>query len=154
MPSKSGTFLVTAADADSVVLADVTDSQVHTLGENPGLSVDEVVDATIAPVPPMEAVWTVEDLRETRSIAVEVSDERPTKTSRDLAATMDEGDLETRERAGTGAIHVITVPTDLTDAAVDDVREDESTLRMAARLGVDRVEIRASPGVVTVRYLP
>ncbi|MGM0399169.1 MAG: DUF5812 family protein, partial [Halobacteriota archaeon] len=89
-----------------------------------------------------------------RSIAVEVSDERPTKTSRDLAATMDEGDLETRERAGTGAIHVITVPADLTDAAVDDVREDESTLRMAARLGVDRVEIRASPGVVTVRYLP
>ncbi|MGM0399298.1 MAG: DUF5812 family protein, partial [Halobacteriota archaeon] len=98
MPSKSGTFLVTAADADSVVLADVTDGQVHTLAENPGLSVDDVVDATIAPVPPIEAVWTVEDLRETRSIAVEVSDERPTKTSRDLAATMDEGDLETRER--------------------------------------------------------
>lgn len=154
MPSKSGTFLVTAADADSVVLADVADGQVHTLAENPGLSVDEVVDATISPVPPMEAVWTVEELRETRSIAVEVSDEQPTKTSRDLAATMDEGDLQSRERAGTGAIHVITVPTDLTEAAVDDVREDESTLRMAAKLGVDRVEIRASPGVVTVRYLP
>lgn len=154
MPTKTGTFLVTAADQESVVLADVADGQIHTLEENPGLSTDQVVEATIESVPPLETVWTVEDLQETRTVAIEVSQERPTKTSRELAATMAEGDLETRERAGNGAIHVITVPADHTDAAVEDVQEDEATLRQAARLGVERVEIRSSPGLVTVRYLP
>ncbi|MFW5938170.1 MAG: DUF5812 family protein [Halanaeroarchaeum sp.] len=154
MTAKTGTFLVTAADADSAVLSDVTDGQVHTLEENPDLSTDQIVEATIAPVPPMEALWTVDEIAAIREVSVEVSDERPTKTSRDLAATMAEGTLETRERAGVGAIHVITVPTAITDDAVDDVLDDDQTLRTAARLGVDRVEIRSDPGIVTVRYLP
>lgn len=154
MEQKTGTFLVTAAEGDSAVLSDVRDGQVHTLETNPGFSVDQVVEATIAPVPPLDVVWTVEDIEATREVSVEVSDERPTKTSRDLAATMDEGDLQTRERAGTGAIHVITVPEEMTEAAVEDVLSDDQTLRMAARLGIERVEIRSDPGLVTVRYLP
>ena len=154
MEQKTGTFLVTAAEADSAVLSDVRDGQVHTLAENPGLAVDQVVEATIAPVRPLEVVWAVEDLEVTRDVTVVVSEERPTKTSRDLAASMDEGDLQTRERAGTGAIHVIPVPPEITDAAVEDVLDDDQTLRMAARLGIDRVEVRSEPGLVTVRYLP
>ena len=154
MSEKTGTFLVTAADADSVVLSDVTDGQVHTLAENPGLEREQVVEATIAAVQPMEAVWTVEDLRETRDVEVAVSDERPTKASRDLAQTMENGDLQTRDRAGSGVIHVIVVPEDLTETAVEDVLDDEGTLRLAARHAARRVEIRSAPGIVTVRYLP
>jgi len=154
MTTKTGTFLVTAADEDSVVLSDVADGQVLTLEENPGFTADQVVEATLETVPPMETLWSVASLEETRDVTVEVSDERPTKTSRDLAATMDDGDLEARERAGTGTIHVIAVPEDRTDDAVADVLEDEQTLRMAARLGIRRVEVRSDPGIVTVRYLP
>lgn len=154
MTAKTGTFLVTAADADSVVLSDVADGQVHTLEENPDLSTGQVVEATIAPVPPLDTLWTVEELLETREVDVSVTDERPTKTSRDLAATMEEGTLETRDRAGEGAIHVITVPAEITEDAVEDVLDDDQTLRTAGRLGVDRVEIRSGPGIVTVRYLP
>ena len=154
MDAKTGTFLVTAADSESAVLTDVTDGQVHTLETNPGFAVDQVVEATIAPVQPVEAVWRVEERTAVTDVDVTVSEERPTKTSRDLAATMDDGDVQRRERAGTGAIDVITVPADLTSAAVEDVLDDETTLRTAARLGVGRVEIRSEPGLVTVRFLP
>ncbi|MFB6132491.1 MAG: DUF5812 family protein [Halanaeroarchaeum sp.] len=154
MSAKSGTFLVVSADDESAVLSDVADGQVHTLSDNPGLAVDDVIEATIGPVPPMEVVWSVESIEETRHLTVERSDEPPTKSSRDLAATMEPGDLQSRDRAGTGTIHVIAVPTERTDDAVADVLDDETTRRMAARLGVHRVEVRSSPGVVTVRYLP
>jgi hypothetical protein len=60
-----------------------------------------------------------------------------------------------RERAGTGELHVLTVPEERTGAAVEDVLADrEATLSRAARLGVARVEVRSAPGVVVVRYLP
>jgi len=50
---------------------------------------------------------------------------------------------------------VVTVPEETTDAAVSDVVDDrEATLSRAARLGVNRVEVRSTPGVVSVRYLP
>ncbi|MFB6069396.1 MAG: DUF5812 family protein [Halanaeroarchaeum sp.] len=154
MPTTTGTFLVTAADADGAVLTDVSDGQVHTLAENPDLAVDQVVDAELATVPPLEVAWRVEEIHETREIAVIESEERPTTASRDVAETMPAGELETRERAGNGAIHVISVPPEITDEAVQDVLADEQTLRTAARLGVERVEVRSAPGIVAVRYLP
>lgn len=154
MTTKTGTFLVTAADEDSLVLSDVTDGQVHTLEENPGLATGQAVEAALASVPPMDVVWTLEDRYETYDIEVRESDERPTAATRDLAAEMADGDLETRERAGTGAIHVIAVPEEITEEAVADVLEDEQTLRTAARLGIERVEVRSEPGIVAVRYLP
>jgi len=50
---------------------------------------------------------------------------------------------------------VVTVPDDGTSEAVDDIVDDrEGTLSRAARLGVNRVEVRSEPGVVSVRYLP
>ncbi|MFB6135062.1 MAG: DUF5812 family protein [Halanaeroarchaeum sp.] len=154
MSATTGTFLVTAADSEQAVLTEVRDGQVHTLGENPGLSEDQIVEATISPVQPLEVVWTVDSLEDVRDVPVVVSDERPTRTSREIAADMDEGDLATRERAGDGEIHVITVPAEITADAVEDVLDDEQTLRTAARLDVARVEVRSAPGVVTVRYLP
>jgi hypothetical protein len=47
------------------------------------------------------------------------------------------------------------VPADGAEAAVADVLDDEEGLRLrAARLGVNRVEVRSAEGVVSVRYVP
>jgi len=151
---KDGTFLVTHADEGSAVLRDVTDAQVHTLAENPGVEAGEVVDASIEPDPPMEVAWRVADLRERRTIPVERIEEPPTQQVRDIAADQPTGEVTRRERAGEGELHVLTVPADRTDAAASDVIADEETRARAARLGVARVEVRAADGVVSVRYLP
>ena len=150
-----GTFLVTAAEADSAVLKDVESGQVHTLSSNPGVECDDVVEGVVAPDPPLNVSYQLVETHSRRSLSVERSDEPPTAHSKELAATQDVGGLTREERAGTGEIHVITVPEDDTRTAVDDVLEDEEQLRSrAARLGVNRVEIRSSPGVLSVRYMP
>lgn len=43
----------------------------------------------------------------------------------------------------------------MTEQAVEDILDDrEGLLSRAARLEVNRVEIRSQPGVVAVRYMP
>lgn len=156
--SREGRFLVTHADDDSAVLKDVDGGQVHTLADNPGVEAGDVVEATVAPEPPLEVTWQLVEVRERRSLTVEESDEPPTAQERELAGAQDVGDLTRRERAGTGEIHVLTVPTAEVEAAVADVLADEGTLVRAARLGVVRVEVRSTAaedhGVVSVRYMP
>lgn len=152
---KTGTFLVTADDDGTAVLRNVADGQIHTLAENPGFDAGEAVEATVEPEPPLEVAWRVVDVAEQWAISVEESSESPTTLERDIAADQAVGELTERERAGTGEIHVLTVPEDGTDAAVADVLDDEEGLRSrAARLGVERVVVRSAPGVVSVRYLP
>ncbi|MEF8842071.1 MAG: DUF5812 family protein [Haloarculaceae archaeon] len=156
--ASEGRFLVTHADADSAVLKDVESGQVHTLGDNPGVEEHDVIEATVAPEPPMEVTWRVTEVRDRRSLRVEESDEPPTAHERELADGQEVGDLTRRERAGEGEIHVLTVPPDGVEAAVADVLGDEGTLARAARLGVARVEVRSTTadghGVVSVRYMP
>lgn len=153
--AKTGTFLVTAGDDGTAVLRDVADGQVHTLAENPGFEAGEAVEATVEPEPPLEVAWRVVDVTERWAISIEESAESPTTLERDMAADQDVGELTTRDRAGTGEIHVLTVPEEETEAAVADVLEDEAGLRSrAARLGVERVVVRSAPSVVSVRYLP
>jgi len=48
---KTATFFVAEADDDSAILSDVSDAQVHTLSENPGVEAGEVLTATVAPDP-------------------------------------------------------------------------------------------------------
>ena len=151
---KEGTFVVTEADPESAILRDVNDGQIHTLGSNPGLAVGEAIEATLAPEPPMEVVWDVEETTRQFSVSVEESAEPPTQQALDLAADQPVGEVATRERAGTGEVHVLTVPEENTEAAVADVLDDDATVERAARIGVERVEIRSEPGVVSVRYLP
>jgi len=151
---KDGTFLVTHADDDSAVVQDVTNSQVHTLADNPGLAVGEILDATLEPEPPMEVAWRVVETHAQHTIPVRRSEEPPTQLARDLAADQPVGDLTTRERAGDGELHVLTVPDDQTGVAAQDVVDDQETKARAARLGVSHVEVRAADGVVSVRYLP
>ena len=151
---KDATFLVTAADDESAVLQDVTDSQVHTLTTNPGVEVGEIVAASIEPEPPMEVAWQVVEITDQRTIPVERSPEPPTKQAREIAADQPVGEVSRQERAGEGELHVITVPDGEADDAAADVLDDEETLARAARLGVDRVEIRADGRALSVRYLP
>lgn len=151
---REGRFLVTHAEESSAVLKDVDRGQVHTLAANPGVEERDVIQGTVAPEPPMEVAYTLVDIEERRSLTVAESAEPPTTLARDIAADRPEGEVTRRERAGEGELHVLTVPEDGTEQAVDDVIEDEATLVRAARLGVGRVEVRSEPGVVSVRYLP
>ncbi|WP_411964579.1 DUF5812 family protein [Haloferax sp. YSMS24] len=152
---RTGTFLVTAADEQSAVLKDVHSGQVHTLSSNPGVSEDEALRGTVAPDPPMNVSWQLVDVETRWTVAVERSSESPTTNSRTIASENPEGELVTQERAGTGEIHILSVPEEMTEQAVDDILEDrEGLLSRAARLEVNRVEIRSSSGVVSVRYMP
>lgn len=155
---KSGTFLVTHADDESAVLKDVDDGQVHTLAENPGVEEGDALEASLTPEPPLEVTWSVVEVETRRSLRVEVSEEAPTALERELAADQDVGEMVRRERAGSGEIHVFTLPAGedgaVVDDAIADVADDEGTLVRAARLGVERVEIRGDEGVLSVRYMP
>lgn len=156
MTEKTGTFVVTHAESDSAVVRDVETAQVHTLASNPGLEVHDVLEATVAPDPPLEVTWQVVEVDDRRSIELVDSDLEPTQHSKDVAADADVGDLIQEERAGTGEIHVFRVPTDEVEAAARDVLEDEETIARAARLEAVRVEVRRAPDdeVLSVRYLP
>ena len=154
MSEQEGRFLVTHADEGSAVLKDVDSGQVHTLAENPGVETGDLIEGTVAPEPPMEVTYRLVDLETRRNLTVEESPEPPTRQERELAADQPTGDVTRRERAGEGEIHVLAVPEEGTEAAVEDVLDDEATLVRAARLQVDRVEVRSDPGVVSVRYLP
>jgi hypothetical protein len=154
MTAEEGRFLVTHADETSAVLKDVDRGQIHTLAENPGVERHDVVEGTVEPEPPMEVTYRLVDVESRRSVAVERSPEPPTRQEREIADAQPEGELTRAERAGTGELHVLTVPEDRTERAVEDVLEDEATLVRAARLGVERVVVRSDAGVVSVRYLP
>ena len=156
MERTEGTFFVTEADDESAILTDVADGQVHTLAEqaDPPLEQGEVLVGTLVAEPPMTVAYSIEELDSRRTIPVERSPESPTKQEREIAADQPVGELTREPRAGEGEIHVLTVPEEQTDQAVADVLDDPQTVARAARLGVDRVEIRAEGGVLSVRYLP
>lgn len=164
MTEKTGTFLVTEADEGSAVLRDVDDGQVHTLSANPGvsegdgsteeapLSAGEALEATVAPEPPMEVTWELQAIERRWDVELVDSDLQPTRRAVETADGQPEGELTRIERAGSGEVHVLTVPDPATAAA--DVLADEGTLERAARLGAVRVEVRRGDGMVSVRYLP
>jgi hypothetical protein len=153
--AKEGTFVVTHAEADTAVLKDADDGQVHTLSDNPGVEADHAVRGVVAPDPPMNVSWRLVEVDRTWHVTVGASDLEPTTQEKELAAAQSVGELTRTERAGEGELHVITVPADGAEAAVADVLDDEEGLRLrAARLGVNRVEVRSAEGVVSVRYVP
>ena len=167
MAQKHGTFVVTHADEATAILQDVSDGQIHALQGNPDLEPGSVIEATLEPVPPTDAAWQVADLESRREVRIERSDEPPTSHECEVGSEQAIGDLTRIERAGTGELHVITVPADGVEDAISDVLADETGLvSRAARLGVNRVEVRATDdsveteavddpcGVLSVRYLP
>ena len=155
MSDTSGTFVVTHADEESAILQDPSTGQVYALQSNPGVEPKSVIDATLSTVGSMETVYEVDELREAWTVSIGASEEPPTKQVTDAATAQAEGELTVLERAGTGELHVITVPKELTEQAVEDVLADEEgLLARAARLGVQNVVVRSTEGVVCVRYQP
>ncbi len=152
----TGTFIVTHADDDSALLRNVTTAQVHTLEENPDLAVNDVLEATLEPDPPLGVTWTITEREETRSIELLDTDLSPTTQIKDVAADLEVGEIERIERAGRGEIHVLSVPPNETEGVATEILEDIETRTRGARLGAVRVEIRQDPalGIVSVRYLP
>lgn len=149
---KSGTFLVTAADEESAVLSDVEDGQVHPLSANPGFEEGEVTEATLAPEGALGVTWYPLEVDERWRPTIEALDEPPGERARDLAEDEETGRLS-RASIEAGELHVISVAAERTEEAVEDVLADETTLRIAARLGARRVEVRGEAGVVGVQYL-
>jgi hypothetical protein len=156
MTEKTGTFLVTEVDEESAILQDVETGQIHTLADHDGYERLEVVAATLEAEPPMEVVWTVVEESLRRTVELVDSDLSPTQQAMEIAESQSVGEIERVERAGTGEIHVLSVPPEQVDEAVDDVLEDEETVARAARVDAVRVEVRSDPdaGVLNVRYLP
>ncbi|MDJ1430819.1 DUF5812 family protein [Halostagnicola sp. A-GB9-2] len=156
MSEKTATFVVTHAEAESAVVRDIETAQVHTLASNPGLEVDDVLEATVAPEPPLEVAWEVVDVEQRRTIDLVDSDLSPTTHERELAADAQPGEVVREERAGTGEIHVLSLPEEDLEEAAEDVLEDAETVARAARLEAVRVEVRRDEdeGVLSVRYLP
>lgn len=149
-----GTFVVVAADGPAV-LRDAHTGRTLTVsdGEGADLETGDVVEARLHP-DESGVTWRLGTVDERRSVAIERVEEPPTAHERSLVPD-EAGDLVRTERAGEGELHVIAVPADGTEAAVSDVFDDEVGLRArAARLGVERVEVRSAPGIVCVRYLP
>jgi len=133
MSEKTGTFVVTHAEDESAVVRDVDTAQVHTLASNPGLEVHDVLEATVAPEPPLDVAWEVIDVEDRRSIDLVDSDLEPTQHERELAADSEVGDLVQEERAGTGEIHVFCVSEGEVEPAAQDVLADEETIARAAQ---------------------
>lgn len=157
MTATTATFLVTAADADSAVLRDVDSGQIYTLADNdadyePG----QVVGATVEPIPPMDVTYAVVEEDSVRDVELVDSELSPTTQAMETAESLAEGDVERIERAGTGELHVLSVPPETTESAAQDVLADDETIARAARLGAVRVEVRrdTDAGVLNVRYLP
>ena len=157
MTETTATFLVTEADAESAVLRDVDAGQVYTLADNDReFEPEMVVGATVQPVPPMDVVYELVDVDYARHVDVVDTDLSPTKQAMEVAADLDVGDVERIERAGTGELHVLSVPPEDTEQAAQDVIDDTETVARAGRVGAVRVEVRrdTETGVLNVRYLP
>lgn len=148
---KSGTFLVTAADEGSAVLSAVADGQVCPLGANPGFEVGEVVEGRLEAEGPLGVTWRPVEVAARWTPEVEAVDESPGRRAVEAAEELAPGQLA-QLPAESGALHVLAVPAERTEAAVEEVVADETTRRIAARLGARRVEVRAAAGVVGVRY--
>lgn len=157
MTATTATFLVTEADADSAVLRDVDSGQIYTLAENDaGYEPFQILGATVEPVPPMDVAYEVVEEDYVQTVELVDTDLSPTTQAMETADSLAEGEVERIERAGSGELHVISVPPAQTEAAAQDVLEDEETIARAARVGAVRVEVRrdADAGVLNVRYLP
>ena len=149
---KPGPFLVTAADGETAVVEHVGDGQVHPLATNPGLEVGEVLEGTLRPVGPLGVTWRPTPDVDRWRPDIRAVDEAPGEDARTIGAEASPGQLASRPLEA-GELHVLAVDPERTAEAVEEVVADETTRRVAARLGTGRVEVRGADGVIAVRYL-
>ncbi len=152
MTPTSGTFLVTDADAGAAVLQDVETSQVYSVDDHPALESGELIEATIAPVPPMEVVWEIEAIVNRWDVTVTIVETAPSEQAATLAAECEPGTVTQATITDTETIHVIPLAESNSEQAATEIRDDEATRRRAGRLGASRVEIRPAEEFISVRY--
>lgn len=152
MDEKVGTFFVRSADEATAELADVADGQVFALSSNPGLDHGDVVEGRVAADPPLGVSWSLVAVDTRYQVTVEAVDEPPAPAARTLVEPLSVGELA-REELPDGERHVLKVPASETAAAIEDLVEQETTRRRAARIGARCAEVRGADGVVAVRYL-
>lgn len=151
----TGSFYVKHATDTSATLQDIDTAQIFTLAENPGFEAHEIVEASLVAQPPMELSYLVDELETSYTVPVETSPEPPTRQVQETAAEMHPTEAVVIEREGEGEIHVLRVDPDAVTQTTEELYEDETTHKNAARHGVERVEIRTDEsGIVSVRYLP
>lgn len=154
----TGTFYVKYAQENSVTLHEVNTAQICTLIENPGFERHEIVEAVLKEQPPMGVSYLVEHLEEQFKIPAEYSEESLTTQVQGIGSEeLDVGEAVPIEREGKGEIHILKVEPAQTAATVDEILDDETTYKNAARYDhVERVELRTDTeeGIVSVRYLP
>jgi hypothetical protein len=154
----SGTFYVKYAQEQSVTLHDIDSAQICTLIENPGFERHEIIEGTLKEQPPMGVSYLVEELEDHYSIPAERSPESPTTQVLGVGTEeLDVGDALPIEREGKGEIHILKVEPSQTAQAVEELLDDETTYKNAARYDhVERVEVRTDEdeGVISIRYLP
>lgn len=151
----SSTFVVTAADGSSTVLRDVESGQVYSVKDTIDHSRLTIIEGTVESEPPLHVVYELTETTATRTIGIERSVEPPTANAKQVAANQSIGEITRKPRAGSGEIHIITIPDGDPTEMVADILDDKVTLcERAGRLGIERIEIRSAPGVVAVRYMP
>jgi len=150
-----GRFVVTATDAESLMLRAVASAQILTLVDPPDLPRWTVLDATLVPADGLGVTVRIGTLREHFRVDIVSQDERPTARSRETAASLTAGASSFLPRADAGGTDVIALAdTDHTEARAAMAADVASLVNRAARLDVRRVELRSAPGLLSVRYLP
>ena len=150
-----GRFVVMATDAESLLLRAVASAQVLTLVDPPDLARWTVLDATLVPADALGVTVRAEGLEDHFTIDIISQDERPTARSRETAAALTAGTSTFLPRMDAGGTDVIALAdTDHTAAREAMAADVESLVIRAARLDARRVELRSTPGVLSVRYLP
>jgi hypothetical protein len=151
----SGRFVVIAADAQTLVLRAVDSARVLTLIDPPELDRWTVLDATLESADALGVTMRAVMVEDHFTVEVVTQDERPTTRSRAAAAALPAGGSTFLPRQDAGGTDVIALAdADHTAARQQMAADLEPIVLRAARLDVRRVELRSTPGVLSVRYLP
>ncbi|MFW6436644.1 MAG: DUF5812 family protein [Halococcoides sp.] len=145
----AGRYVVTHAEEAAATLRAASSGRIFPVVDPPDLAAGEALAATLEPADALEATWTIATVERRWTVSIAASDRPPGE--RALAAAPAPGEIE-RLAVESGACHVIGVPEETTEFAVEEVIDDPATRDRAVRLGVDRVAVRSAPGVVVVRY--
>jgi hypothetical protein len=147
----TGRFLGTGAGGGAAGLWAGDGGRVHRLASEADLAVGDVVEGTLEPTDPLGVTWRLAAVTTRWRPTIEAVEDDPGTPAREAIEGAAVGQLE-RVPPEDGELHVLSVDPGRTDAAVEDILADETTRRIAARLGARRVEVRSETGLVAVRY--
>jgi len=151
----TGRFVVTAADAESLMVRGVDSAQVLTVTDPTDLDRWTVFDATLEHADTLGLTMRATSIDHQFMVQIDDQEERPTSRSRSVVTSLDAGASTFLPRQDAGGTDVIALADADHVAARRTMAADvEPVVMRAARLDVSRVELRSAPGILSVRYLP